>query len=157
VNSTNLFDPALASLGDFSDVYALSNLPALAGQADNSHLLVLSQESGQIINVDRSGNVSSRLTIVADPTDTLSVPDQTHEGVTMDRSGSLYTVSENGGGDFHHPQLWVYAPSLAPDQAPTAVTLHNAVTSIPENTSTANPVKVADISVTDPDGIGTNN
>ena len=39
---------------------------------------------------------------------------------------------------------------------PTGVALNNAVTSIPENTSTAAPVKVADIVVTD-DGLGTNN
>src|SRR5262249_4624343 len=147
-NSTNLFNPALANLADFSDVFALSNLPYLSTQSDYSHLLVLSQESGQIVNIDRSGTVSSRLTIVGDPGDTLSIPDQTHEGVTMDRSGNLYIVSENGGGDAHHPQLWVYAPSNAANQAPTAVTLNNTVTSIPENTSTAASVKLADIAVT---------
>src|SRR5262249_32661310 len=76
-------------------------------------------------------------------------------GVTMDRDGNLYTVSENGGGDSDHPQLWVYAPSTAQDQPPTAVTLHNAVTSIPENTSTAAPIKLGDIIVTD-DGLGPN-
>src|SRR5262245_65621273 len=74
----------------------------------------------------------------------------------MDRDGNLYVVSENGGGDSDHPQLWVYAPSTAPNKAPTAITLKNAVTSIPENTSTAAPVKLADIIVTD-DGIGRNN
>ena len=73
---------------------------------------MLSQESGKIVNIDRSGDVSSSLTIVADPGNPLSVPDQQHEGVTMDRDGILYVVSENGGGDFDHPQLWVYAPSL---------------------------------------------
>ena len=30
----------------------------------------------------------------------------------MDGNGVLYVVSENGGGDIDHPQLWVYAPSL---------------------------------------------
>ncbi len=39
---------------------------------------------------------------------------------------------------------------------PTAVTLNNAVTSIPQNASTASPVKMADIVVTD-DGLGNNN
>src|SRR5262249_34723830 len=80
---------------------------------------------------------------------------QTHEGVTMDRDGNLYIVSENGGGDSDHPQLWVYAPSTAPNHAPTAVTLTNTVTSIPENTSTAAPIKLADIIVTD-DGLWPN-
>src|SRR5262245_27338687 len=88
-SSTNLFDPALAGLADFSDVFALSNLPFLSGRPDFSHLLVISQESGQIINIDRSGVVSSRLTIVADPGSPLSVPDMTMEGVTMDRDGLL--------------------------------------------------------------------
>ena len=155
-SSTDLFNPALAGLADFSDVFALSNLPSLSGQPDFSHLLVISQESGQIVNIDRSGNVSSRLTIVADPGSPLTVPDMTMEGVTMDRDGNLYVVNESGGGDANHPQLWVYAHSDAPDLAPTAVTLNNAVTSIPENTSTAAPVKVADIVITD-DGLGVNN
>jgi len=154
-DSINLFNPALAGTADFSDVFALSNLPALNGQADYSHLLIISQESGQIINIDRSGTVYSRLTLVADPGNPLSIVDQTHEGVTMDRSGNLYVVSENGGGDANHPQLWVFAPSTATNVAPTAVALNSAVTSIPENTSTAAHVKVAEIVVTD-DGLGVN-
>src|SRR5262249_31507190 len=154
-SSADLFNPALANLADFSDVFALSNLPSLNGHPDYSHLLVLSQESGQIINIDRNGNISSTLTIVSDAGNPLSVADQTHEGVTMDRDGNLYVVNENGGGDSDHPQLWVYAPSAAQNQPPTAVTLNNAVTSIPENTSTAAPIKLAGIIVTD-DGLGPN-
>ena len=156
INSTNLFDPTLAGTSDFSDVSALSNIPALNHQPDGSHLLVISQESGQVVNVDRSGTVSSRLTIVSDPGNPLSVPDQTNEGVTMDRQGVLYVVNEDGGGDADHPQLWVYARSNAIDTAPTAVSLQNAATSLPENTSTAAPIKLADIVVTDADGIGAN-
>ncbi len=60
--STDLFDPALAGLGDFSDVFALSNLSTLSG-SETSHLLILSQESGKIVNVDRAGAVSE----LADP------------------------------------------------------------------------------------------
>src|SRR5262245_51776109 len=92
-NSTNLFNPALPNLADFSDVFALSNLPSLSGQPDYNHLLVLSQESGQIINIDRSGTIFNKLTIVSDPGNPLSVADQTHEGMTMDREGNLYLVS----------------------------------------------------------------
>ncbi len=154
--SVNLFDPALANVADFSDVFALSNLPDLSGQPDFSHLLIISQESGQIINVDRAGKVYSKLTIVADPGSPLSVADMTMEGVTMDRDGILYVVNENGGGDADHPQLWVYAHSTAANKAPTAVTLANAVSSIPQNASTAAPVKMADILVAD-DGLGNNN
>ena len=155
-NSINLFDPALANLLDFADVFSLSNLPSLNGNADSSHLLVLSQESAKIVNIDRSGVVSSSLTIQADPGNPLNAASQQHEGLTMDRNGNLYVVSENGGGDFDHPQLWVYAPSSVPNQAPTAVALSNTTTSIAENTSTALPIKVADITITD-DGLGTNN
>jgi uncharacterized protein YjiK len=155
-SSTDLFSPALANLADFSDVFALSNLPSLNGQPDSTHLLVLSQESGQVIQVDRAGTVYSRLTIVADPGSTLTVPDMTMEGLTMDREGNLYIVNENGGGDANHPQLWVYAPTDAPNVVLTAVTLPNAVTSIPDNTSTAAPIKLANIAVAD-DGLGTNN
>jgi hypothetical protein len=41
------------------------------------------------------------------------------------------------------------------NEAPTAVTLLNVTSSLPENTNTANAIKVADISITD-DAIGTN-
>ena len=110
VNSINLFDPALLGLTDIADVYALSNLPGLTGSQKNN-LLVLSQEEGVIVNVDRSGAIASSLTIV-DPGNPQPVADQGHEGIAMDGNGVLYVVSENGGGDINHPQLWVYAPSL---------------------------------------------
>jgi uncharacterized protein YjiK len=156
-SSTDLFSPPLANLLDFSDVFALSNLPSLTNLTDYSHLLVISQESGQVIHVDRSGTVSSRLTIVADQGSPLSVPDMTMEGLTMDRDGFLFIVNENGGGDSVHPQLWVYASSTTlPNLPPTGVTLLNQLNSLPENTSTAAAVRVADISIAD-DGVGTNN
>jgi uncharacterized protein YjiK len=153
---TNLFNPALVGLSDFADVYAMSNIAGLNGQTDSSHILVLSQEEGKIVEVDRAGNVYSSLTITSNPGNPLSVPAQQHEGLTMDAEGNLYVVSENGGGNFDHPQLWVYAPSTVPNQAPTAVALTNQVNAIDENTSTTLRVKVADVVLTD-DGIGTNN
>ncbi|HYF35254.1 MAG TPA: lamin tail domain-containing protein, partial [Prosthecobacter sp.] len=155
VNSVNLFDPALTGMLDFADVFALSNIPALNGRPQAGNLILLSQESANIVNIDRAGNITSTLTIQSDPGNPLTAAAQQHEGVTMDREGKLYVVSENGGGDFDHPQLWVYAPSTVPNQPPAAVALNNAVTSIPENSSTATRVKVADISITD-DGLGTN-
>ncbi|MFT3922334.1 MAG: SdiA-regulated domain-containing protein [Myxococcales bacterium] len=154
-SSTDLFNPSLAGLLDFSDVFALSGVPSLSGQPDSSHLLIISQESGQVVNVDRSGVVYSRLTIQADPNSPLTVPDMTMEGVTMDDDGFLYVANENGGGDANHPQLWVYAPSTASNLAPTGVTLINQTNSLPENTSTAAAVKVADIAIAD-DGLGNN-
>lgn len=155
-NSTNLFNPTLAGLLDLADVFALSNLPSMSGQVENSHLLVLSQESGKVVNISRSGVISSSLTIVTDPGNPLSVPSQQHEGLTMDHDRKLYIVSENGGGDFDHPQLWVYEPSLVPNQAPTGLALINQVNTIAENSSTANRIKVADVAITD-DGLGVNN
>jgi uncharacterized protein YjiK len=110
VNSVNLFNPALTGLLDFADVFALSNLSAI-GAADQDHLLILSQESGKIIEVDRAGVIYSSLTIpLLAGTGGLNIADQQHEGMTMDDNGVLYTVAENGGGDINHPELWVYAP-----------------------------------------------
>jgi uncharacterized protein YjiK/Ca2+-binding RTX toxin-like protein len=156
-NSVNLFDPGKLNLLDFADVFSLSNVTTLTGP-DASHLLVLSQESGKIVNVDRNGTVFSSLTINPAATDKLSVVDQQHEGVTMDNNGFLYVTSENGGGDIDHPQLWVYAPTAVntANQAPTAVLFNNALTAIPANTNTGVAVKVADIAITD-DGKGNNN
>lgn len=157
VNSTDLFNPALAGLADFADVFALSNLSALNGQPDSSRLLILSQESGKIVNIDRTGNISSSLTIVSDAGNPLSVVDQGNEGITVDKDGLIYVVNEEGGGDIDHPQLWVYAPSsfTYANQAPVAVSLANTITSLSENTSIATPFKVGNIIVSD-DALGTN-
>jgi hypothetical protein len=100
--------------------------------------------------------ILSTLNIVSDIGNPLDLPNQQHEGLTMDRDYKLYVVNENGGGDIDHPQLWVYAPSTASNIAPTAITLTNVTNSILENSNTTTAVRVADIVVTD-DGLGTNN
>jgi len=153
-NSVNLFDPAMLGLLDIADVFALSNVPSVE-PGDAGHLLVLSHESGTIVETDREGIIYSSLTILSDPGNPLSVVAQQHEGLTVDSDGFLYVVSENGGGDFDHPQLWVYAPSNGTNTAPAALALTNPVASLDENTSTAVRIKVADVVVTD-DGLGTN-
>jgi uncharacterized protein YjiK len=155
-NSINLFDPALLNVTDVADVFALSNIPALSTNSLYQNLLVLSQENARIINVNRSGVILSSLNIVSDIGNPLDLPNQQHEGLTMDRDYKLYVVNENGGGDIDHPQLWVYAPSTASNIAPTAITLTNVTNSILENSNTTTSVRVADIVVTD-DGLGTNN
>ena len=155
-NSINLFDPALLNVTDVADVFALSNIPALSTNALYQNLLVLSQENARIVNVNRSGVISSTLNIVSDIGNPLDLANQQHEGLTMDRDYKLYVVNENGGGDIDHPQLWVYAASTLPNQAPTAITLTNVTNSILENSNTTSAVRVADIVVTD-DGLGTNN
>lgn len=113
VNSTDLFNPALANVLDFADVFALSNIPSLLPAQVNS-LLVLSQESGIIRQMDRNGNILSSLTIQPSPGDLLSIPNMQHEGLTMDLNGFLYIVNENGGGSITTPELWVYAPIPEP-------------------------------------------
>ena len=155
VNSTNLFDPALAGTADMSDVFAFSNIPSMTGQPQAGNLLIISQESAKIVNIDRAGNVSTNsLTLVADPGN-ITIQDQTHEGIVMDPTGLLYVVSENGGGTSAFPQVWVFETTNAVNQAPTAVALSNTVTSLADNTNTTSAVKVADIGVTD-DGLGVN-
>lgn len=154
-NSTNLFDTTLLGMTDVADVFAFSNIPSMTGQPQAGNLLIIGQEDARILNVDRSGTILSTLNITSDVGNPLSAPNQQHEGITMDRAGIIYVVNENGGGSIEFPQLWVYAPATATNTAPTAVVLSNAVNSIQENTSTASPIKLGDIVVTD-DGLGTN-
>lgn len=156
VDSINLFDPSLLPVTDVADVFALSNIPALSTNVLYPNLLVLSQESAKIVNVNRSGVISSTLNIASDLGNPLDLPNQQHEGLTMDRDYKLYVVSENGGGGIDYPQLWVYALSTASNTAPTAITLNNVTNSILENSNTTSAVRVADIVVTD-DGLGINN
>lgn len=106
VNSINLFDPTQLKLGDIADVYSLSNVASLDKTDSSGNLLVLSQQDGKIVEVTRAGEVVGTLTIRTDLGNPLSVADQQHEGLAMDDAGNLYLVSENGGGDFDHPQLW---------------------------------------------------
>jgi uncharacterized protein YjiK/2',3'-cyclic-nucleotide 2'-phosphodiesterase (5'-nucleotidase family) len=154
VNSIDLFNPVLAGLTDFADVFALSNvLPTTS--TDYGNLLILSQEDGKIVEVDRTGKILSSLTIRSDVGNPLSIANQQHEGLTMDRNGFLYVTNENGGGSINFPQLWVYAPTTAPNQAPTAVVFNNPITTITQSTNTTTAVKLADIAIAD-DGLGTN-
>ncbi len=152
--STNLFNPSLVPTIDFSDVYALANVSNLTGP-QRENLLIISQESGKVVDVDRSGNVSSSLTLIRDPGNPLTIPAQTDEGVTMDGNGVLYVVNENGGGDANHPQLWVFESQSTPNQAPTGVSLTEQTTSLPETTNTSTRLKLAEPVVAD-DGFGSN-
>ena len=153
--SSNLFDTSLLGMTDTADVFALSNLPSMTGQLQEGNLLVIGQEDARVVNISRSGVIHSTLNITSDSGNPLSPADQQHEGLTMDRAGNIYIVNENGGGNSTHPQLWVYAPSVATNLAPTLVALNNAVPALEENLNTGSPVKVADIVVTD-DGLGIN-
>lgn len=100
-NPANLFDPALAGVADFGDIHALSNtLPASA--ADYSHLMVLSNDTGRILKMDRAGRILG----------SLDIPQSAqHEGITFDKQLNMYVTNEAGGGSQALPQLWVYAPT----------------------------------------------
>lgn len=153
-NSVNLFDPALAQLSDFGDIFALSNvLPPI--HPEYERLLVLSQEAGRIVNIDRTGQISSTLAIRTDLDNPLSVADQQHEGLTLDRNGVLYVVSENGGGSINVPQLWVYVPAFFPNQAPSGLQLTQRTDAILENTPLPARRKVATVVIAD-DPLGNN-
>ncbi|CAN5721784.1 hypothetical protein BH10PSE18_BH10PSE18_21050 [soil metagenome] len=108
-NPVNLFDPALAGLADIADVHALSNtLPGTA--PDYSHLMLLSQESGRIVKVDRAGRIYGTLDL---PNAPLNLG---HEGITFDKQLNMYVTNEAGGGSQALPQLWVYTPTTSSAQ-----------------------------------------
>ncbi len=111
-NPTNLFDPTLVGTTDLSDVFPLSLLPDVDGGV-SENLLIISQESGRIVNVDRSGVIDSQVDIT-DVGAPLAVPAQTMEGVTLDRDHVMYTTSEGGGGSATRPQLLVWEPDASP-------------------------------------------
>ncbi|MEP2371600.1 MAG: lamin tail domain-containing protein [Ilumatobacter sp.] len=111
-NPVDLFDPTLVGTTDLSDVFPLSLLPDLDG-GDSENLLIISQESGRIVNVDRNGVIDSQVDIT-DVGAPLTVPAQTMEGVTLDRDNVMYTTSEGGGGSATRPQLLVWATDASP-------------------------------------------
>ncbi len=102
-NSVNLFDPALANVIDFGDVAALSNVLPVAA-LDYGHLIVLSNDTGRLLKMDRAGKIYSSLDILQTAA---------HEGVTFDKQLNMYVTNEAGGGSQALPQLWVYAPTRA--------------------------------------------
>ncbi len=113
VDSINLFDPALTGFSDLADVAALSNtLPSTA--ADYADLLILGQENGALLKMNRSGQILSRLDVGLAPQ---------HEGVTIDENKLIYLVNELGGGS-GRPQLWVYEPTTAATSVGTGSKLY---------------------------------
>ncbi|KQP37999.1 Ig-like domain-containing protein [Pseudorhodoferax sp. Leaf274] len=119
-SSVNLFDPSLMRLADIADVHALSNSVA-ASVPDHAHLLVLGQEDGRILKVDRAGRIYSRL-------DLPNAPNLGHEGLTLDRQLNLYVTNETGGGSPSRPQLWVYTPTRSAAQVGLSSNLYLSFT-----------------------------
>lgn len=84
----------LPSLGllDLSDVQILSTVPSLVGTGHQNNLLVLSQESNLLLEVDLAGNILSQLDLGASG---LALGSTSIEGVTIDENGTIYLVSED--------------------------------------------------------------
>lgn len=102
-NSVDLFDPTKTGLSSHNDVFALSNiLPSTAPDYDN--LVVISGPDGEVVKVDRAGNVHSSLAVGSAAQ---------NEGVTMDPAGNLYAVGEKGDGT--GPELAVFTPTKNKD------------------------------------------
>jgi uncharacterized protein YjiK len=95
---TNLFTPNLGVL-DLSDVQHLSTVPGLVGTPDAENLLIYSQESLLLMEVDPMGNILSSLDF--------SAFSPVAEGVTIGPDGTIYIVSEE-------PTLHVLTPIPAP-------------------------------------------
>lgn len=108
---SSLFTPNLGVL-DLSDVQVLATVPSLAGGAEEDNLLVFSQESARLLEVDRAGNVLSQYDF--------SALSDSAEGVTIDADGTIYVVAENGG----NPLLYTLAPVPLP---PALVLLGSAL------------------------------
>ena len=87
---SSLFDPEPAGVNldvlDLSDVQVLATVPMLQGGADADNLLIYSQESGRLLETDRSGHVLS---------DFFLVGIDNAEGVTVDADGIVYLVGED--------------------------------------------------------------
>jgi len=98
---TSLFTPNLGVL-DLSDVQVLATVPTLLGTETADHLLVLSQESSRLLEIDRLGTIFSEFdfTPYAD----------TAEGVTIDQQGRIFLVDENDGA----PRLFELTPVPVP-------------------------------------------
>jgi len=83
----SMYTPSFGTL-DLADVQVLSTVSALVGSGDQNNLLVLSQESKLLMEVDQAGNILSQL-------DLTSLGSASIEGVTVDENGTIYLVSED--------------------------------------------------------------
>ncbi len=85
-------------LADLADIYVLAGSNAFAGTTQEGNILVLSQESNLIYEVNRSGAVVSSLDLNFMGSDSI-------EGLVMDDDGVLYLTSEDtrsGGASTLH-------------------------------------------------------
>ena len=92
---SSLFSADSLGLSDLSDIQSLSILGL------NNSLLILSQESEMLLEVDLKGNILSQYDL-SDLVDSV-------EGVTVDEAGNIYLVAENGST----PLLYVLSSTAA--------------------------------------------
>ncbi|GAB6097016.1 hypothetical protein JCM14469_32700 [Desulfatiferula olefinivorans] len=98
---SSLFTPNWG-VSDLGDVQVLGTVASLLGTADGEGLLLLSQESSMLLEVDRMGNIQSQFD--------LSGLTGSAEGVTIDADGIIYIVAENGST----PTLYTLSPTPVP-------------------------------------------
>lgn len=107
---TSIFAATKLGLNDLSDVQVLATVASLRGTADEDNLLIYSQESARLLEVDRNGNILSQLALG-------SLSDSA-EGVTIDANGVIYIVAENGS----NPLLFTFT-DVTPVPVPAAAWL----------------------------------
>jgi len=91
-----------STLQDLADVQSLATVLSLRGTPDESNLIVISQESAALVEIDRAGAILGRLDFTG-----LSA---SAEGVTIDQDGTIYVVSED-------PKLFIFKPVPEPSCA----------------------------------------
>lgn len=101
-DSINLFTPTLTGLTAINDVFSMSNI-LTSTAPDYSHIMILSAPDGKIVKMDRMGKLVGTLVVGSTAQ---------NEGMTMDASGNIYVVSEQGGGS-GRPELLVYSPTVS--------------------------------------------
>lgn len=95
---TSLFNPASLGLSDLSDVQVLSTVLD-PSSADAGNMLIYSQESSLLLEVDRTGSVLSMFSLAGIT--------GSAEGVTIDANGVIYIVDEG-------PNMYALTPAPVP-------------------------------------------
>lgn len=102
-----LFAPGALGLIDLSDVQVLATMQGLSGTPDHDNLLILSQETRRILEVDRAGNIQSYFD--------LGMLSGNAEGLTVDPlTGTLYIVAETSFALGNVSTLFVLTPTPVP-------------------------------------------
>ncbi|MEO7938434.1 MAG: SdiA-regulated domain-containing protein [Burkholderiaceae bacterium] len=101
-----LFNANLLGLNSLSDVQTLSSVDAYFGTPVADNLLILSLDSGKLVEASRTGQLLSSL-------DISGMTNQAIEGVTIDHRGIIYLVAEDSGTA--HSRLLVLAPVPEPE------------------------------------------